>query len=103
MVQYNSFQSIGWLENLDKSIIKKITIIHGDIRDKEFLEKNIRNNDIIINLAALIGIPYSFTAARSYIDTNITGTFNLLEVAKKKENLYKHQQVRFMDLQSLFQ
>ncbi len=85
LVQYNSFQSIGWLENLDKSIIKKITIIHGDIRDKEFLEKNIRNNDIIINLAALIGIPYSFTAARSYIDTNITGTFNLLEVAKKKK------------------
>ena len=86
LVQYNSFQSKGWLENLDKKIIKNVSIIHGDIRDKEFLESKIKNDDYIINLAALIGIPYSYEASRSYFDTNVTGTLNLLEIARKKKN-----------------
>ena len=43
----------------------------------------------MINLAALIGIPYSFTAPRSYVDTNIIGTLNLLEASKKNKNLKK--------------
>ena len=33
-------------------------------------------------LAALIGIPYSYRAPKSYIDTNITGTYNVLSAAK---------------------
>ena len=35
----------------------------------------------IINLAALIGIPYSYRAVKSYIDINIVGTYNLLQAA----------------------
>lgn len=85
LVQYNSFQSIGWLGFLKDDIKKKIKIIHGDIRDKEFLENNINSGDIIVNLAALISIPYSFEAPRSFFDNNLLGTLNLLEVAKKKK------------------
>ncbi len=85
LVQYNSFQSKGWLESLDKKITKNVSIILGDIRDKEFLESKIKNGDYIINLAALIGIPYSYEASRSYFDNNVKGCLNLLEVARKKK------------------
>ena len=84
LVQYNSFNNIGWLNSIDPKILKEVEIIFGDVRDKEFLENSLKNCSTIIHLAALIGIPYSYNAARSYVDTNISGTLNLLEVAKKK-------------------
>jgi len=85
LVQYNSFNNLGWLNNLDPKVLKEVEITFGDIRDKEFIENSIKNCSKIIHLAALIGIPYSYHAARSYVDTNINGTLNLLEAAKKKE------------------
>ena len=39
--------------------------------------------DVIINLAVLIGIPYSYRAPMSYFETNVKGSINILEVAKK--------------------
>ena len=104
LVQYNSFNNLGWLNKVDKKIVNEIDIVLGDVRDKEFLEKNTRDCDKIIHLAALIGIPYSYHAPRSYIDVNVTGTLNLLEIAKKKilKNLYTHQLVRFMVPQNTF-
>ena len=82
LVYYNSRNSIGLLENLDKSILKNIEIIFGDIKDGEFLIKNSKNIDVIINLAALIGIPYSYHAPKSYIDTNVYGSYNVLNAAR---------------------
>ena len=34
---YNARGSNGWIDNLDKRIIKSINIISGDIRDQDFL------------------------------------------------------------------
>ena len=36
-----------------------------------------------MHLAALIGIPYSFISPKSYVETNITGTLNILQAAKE--------------------
>ena len=44
--------------------------------------------DVIIHLAAQAGVRYSLKNPRSYIDSNIVGTFNILEIAKK--NKVKH-------------
>jgi NAD dependent epimerase/dehydratase len=63
--------------------LKNIELISGDIRDYSFLEKQTRNVDAIYHLAALIGIPYSYNSPQSYIDTNINGTYNILQSAKK--------------------
>ena len=82
LVLYNSFKDIGWLSVLDKNIIKHVDIIFGDLRDKGSFKKIINKVDYIINLAALIGIPYSYVAAKNYIDVNISGAHNLLELAK---------------------
>ena len=82
LILYNSFNSWGWLEHADSKIKKEIRVITGDIRD-EFLIKNQlkKNVDVVINLAALIGIPYSYRAPKSYFDTNAMGLLNILNSA----------------------
>ena len=79
---YNARGSNGWLDNVDRNVIKNLEIVSGDIRDHEFLVNCSKKTDIIFHLAALIGIPYSYSASKSYIDTNITGTYNVLNAAK---------------------
>ena len=81
MTLYNSFNNWGWLESLEKSLIKEIEIVSGDIRDTKFVNSCCEDIDIIFHLAALIAIPYSYKSPYSYVDTNIMGTLNLLESA----------------------
>jgi NAD dependent epimerase/dehydratase len=83
LIQYNSFHNHGWLEELKKSKKKNIKFLFGDIRDSSFILDATKNHDVIINLAALISIPYSYTSVKSYLDTNLIGTYNILESAKK--------------------
>jgi dTDP-glucose 4,6-dehydratase len=40
-------------------------------------------HDVVIHLAALIAIPYSYQAPRSYIETNVIGTMNVMEAARR--------------------
>lgn len=88
LVQYNFLNNYGWLETIDKNVLNQIEIVSGDIRDKEFIEKSINTKtEIVFNLAALIGIPYSYHAPQSYIDTNVNGLLNILSVSKKLKNL----------------
>jgi nucleoside-diphosphate-sugar epimerase len=37
----------------------------------------------VFHLAALIGIPYSYSAPQSYLETNALGTLNILEAARR--------------------
>lgn len=82
-VQYNSFNSIGWLNNIDEKYLKKIDIVFGDIRDRENLENSMKNCDYVFHLAALIAIPYSYKSPASYVETNIVGTLNVIQSALK--------------------
>jgi NAD dependent epimerase/dehydratase len=82
LVQYNSFNNWGWLENIEN---QKIEVVSGDIRDSHFCEKITNNIDIVFHLAALIAIPYSYQAPESYIQTNIIGTLNICQAAKKSK------------------
>lgn len=82
LVHYNSQNSYGNLELLDKKILNKIEIISGDVNDPFFILKKTRGFDFIFHLAALIPIPYSYAAPQSYIETNIKGTLNVLEATK---------------------
>ena len=82
-VLYNSFNYWGWLENLDKRISENVKIHTGDIRDISTVRLAMQNCDAVIHLAALIAIPHSYLAPRSYLDTNVLGTLNVLETAKE--------------------
>lgn len=78
LVQYNSFNSLGWIEVINDKVKNKIETVLGDIRDKEFVDSIFKGVDIVINMAALISIPYSYKASKSYIDTNVLGLLNLM-------------------------
>lgn len=80
-VFYNSFNSWGWLDTLPKSTLSKIEIFTGDIRDSDRVRQAVLNVDVVIHLAALVGIPYSYQSPGSYIDTNIKGTLNILQAS----------------------
>jgi NAD dependent epimerase/dehydratase len=80
---YNSFNTWGWLDDCSEDVKKNFEVITGDIRDSELIKNAIKKTDIVFNLAALIGIPYSYKAANSYVDTNINGLLNVLYAAKE--------------------
>ena len=82
---YNNRNHYGWLENLDKKILKNVSIVTGDIRDQDLMIKYTKKMDVVIHLAALISIPYSYLSPQNYIDTNIYGTHNILLAAKKNK------------------
>ncbi len=79
---YNSFGTHGWLDYIPDQIHKSVTIYAGDVRDSAQMSRLTRDYDVVFHLAALIGIPYSYEAAHSYIDVNVHGTLNLLEAAR---------------------
>jgi len=85
---YNSRGSNGWLDVVDKKLLKNLHLTSGDIRDFNFLEKQTKGFDVVLHLAALIAIPYSYYSPQSYIDTNITGTYNVLK-SSQKNNISK--------------
>jgi dTDP-glucose 4,6-dehydratase len=85
---YNFKGSNGWLDFIDHKLFKNLHIVSGDIRDYNFLEKQTKGFDVIYHLAALIAIPYSYYSPKSYIDTNITGTYNVLS-SSQKNNISK--------------
>jgi len=76
---YNSFNNWGWLEEID--CLDEIEVITGDIRDPFFCKKLVKDIDIVFHLAALIAIPFSYTAPNLYVETNIQGTLNLLQAS----------------------
>jgi NAD dependent epimerase/dehydratase len=80
-VLYNSFNSWGWLETLDEETLRSVEIFPGDVRDEERVAKACEGQEAVLHLAALIGIPYSYHAPSSYVQTNVSGTLNVLQAA----------------------
>ncbi len=84
-VFYNSFNSWGWLDESPEELKTKIEIFSGDIRDPHGVEQAMQGCNVVMHLASLIGIPYSYHSPDSYVDTNIKGTLNILQAARKLE------------------
>jgi NAD dependent epimerase/dehydratase len=82
-VFYNSFNSWGWLDSFDRQQLDRIEIVSGDVRDGACVENAVRGCDVVLHLAALIAIPFSYHAPEAYVDTNIKGTLNVLQAARK--------------------
>lgn len=84
-VFYNSFNSWGWLDTLTSEKKRKIEVFAGDIRDPNGVLESVKDREVIFHLAALIGIPFSYHSPDSYVDTNIKGTLNILQAARKSK------------------
>jgi nucleoside-diphosphate-sugar epimerase len=83
VVRYNSSSNIGNLVFLDRKIRDAVRVVSGNIEDTDFIYRAIEGQEIVLHLAALIAIPYSYEAPRSYLRTNIEGTLNVLEAARR--------------------
>jgi NAD dependent epimerase/dehydratase len=83
VVRYNAESSIGNLSFLPPAVRSRLTVFPGNIEDSDFVHMAVEGHDIVLHLAALIAIPYSYIAPRSYVRTNIEGTLNILEAARR--------------------
>lgn len=84
-VLYNSFGSWGWLDHCETNVRDSLDIFMGDVRDPNGVRTAMQGCDVVLHLAALIGIPYSYHSPDTYVDTNIKGTLNILQAARDLE------------------
>lgn len=82
MVLYNSFGSWGWLDSLDREVLEQVDVVLGDVRDPASVREVVDDAEVMFHLAALIAVPYSYRAPRSYVDTNVIGTLNVLDAVR---------------------
>ena len=82
-VLYNSFNSWGWLDQCSDDVKGKFEVFAGDIRDPYGVKEAMKGCDIVLHLAALIAIPYSYHSPDTYVDTNVKGTLNVLQAARE--------------------
>lgn len=80
LVLYNSFGTRGWLDAVQ--LAANVEVVAGDIRDPLSVREAMRGCPVVLHLAALISIPYSYQAPESYLDTNVRGTLNVLQTAR---------------------
>lgn len=83
-VFYNSFNSWGWLDSLPAEKQKALDVFAGDIRDPNGVAEAMQGCDVVFHLAALIAIPFSYHSPDSYVETNIRGTLNILQAARRQ-------------------
>jgi NAD dependent epimerase/dehydratase len=82
-VQYNSFGSWGWLDHCTPDVTGLFEVFAGDVRDPHGVKEAMKGCDVVLHLAALIAIPYSYHSPDTYVDTNVKGTLNVLQAAKE--------------------
>lgn len=81
-VYYNSFNSWGWLDHSTPDVQRSLDVFAGDIRDPHGVRTAMKGCSVVMHLAALIAIPYSYHSPDTYVDTNIKGTLNVVQAAK---------------------
>jgi len=81
LVHYNSRNDWGNLRFLTPAQQARVAVTLGNVEDSGCVDKAVEGCDCVFHLAALIGIPYSYVAPRSYVATNVTGTLNVLDAA----------------------
>jgi dTDP-glucose 4,6-dehydratase len=82
LVHYNSRSDWGALEQLAER--EAIDVRAGDIRDPFHVAELVAGIEIIFHLAALVAVPYAYIAPAQFIDTNVIGTLNMLEAARRQ-------------------
>ena len=80
--QYSMKQDLS-----DEKISKRISFVIGDIRDYDSVNKAVKGQDIVIHLAALIGIPYSYASPIAYLKTNVEGTYNVFRAQDQTKSI----------------
>jgi NAD dependent epimerase/dehydratase len=83
LARYNGRGDIGHLRHIPENLRIGLEVRLGDVTDPFLIADLVAGCDIVLHLAALIGIPYSYTAPASYLATNAGGTLNVLEACRQ--------------------
>lgn len=81
-VQYNSLGSWGWLDESPIEVRRNLDVFAGDVRDPHGVRTAMTGCDVVLHLAALIAIPYSYHSPQAYVETNVLGTLNIVQAAR---------------------
>ena len=81
-LRYNSRNHYGHLERLGARL-SDVDVQTGDLRDRDAVEKAVEGCNVVLHLGALIGIPYSYDFPGDVFATNLGGTLNMLDAAKR--------------------
>lgn len=84
-VRYDSRSSRGWLETLPPRNLAEIEVFAGDIRDGPTVDRAVAGCDVVLHLASLIAIPYSYLAPEAYVATNVVGTQHVLDACRRHD------------------
>jgi NAD dependent epimerase/dehydratase len=85
MIRYKSTSDWGNLEFLSCATRGRLKVVSGDVNDSDFVANVVMGKDMVFHLAALIAIPYSYIAPRSYFRTNVEGTLNVMEACRRSK------------------
>jgi CDP-paratose 2-epimerase len=89
VVVYDNFarkgceKNVEWLKTNRNAL--NLEVVKGDVRDFEALLNASKGCDLIVHTAAQVSVPLSISEPRLDFESNATGTFNVLEVARKIE------------------
>lgn len=73
-----------------KTVLNKITFIKGDITDAKLVDKLVSQNDIVVHFAAESHNDNSLRYSWPFINTNIIGTYTILEAVRKHSKRLHH-------------
>ena len=90
-LRYTSSKNIGWLSDIKSH--KNLEFFFGDITSYDSVKSAIKSCDAVINLAAMISVPYSFENPSLFYDVNVNGLLNLARVCKETKNIKKIVQI----------
>jgi NAD dependent epimerase/dehydratase len=79
LVRYNGRGDLGMLELIPPEVRAQLEVVRGDITDPFFVRAAVEGCRTVFHLAALIAIPYSYTAPRNVFDVNTMGTLHVAQ------------------------
>ena len=79
----------GRLSNLD-GLLEKITFVEGNILDKELVDQLVSETDVVVHFAAESHNDNSLSDPEPFIQTNINGTFVLIQAAATHNKRFHH-------------
>ena len=91
LVNLDALTYAGNLENLkDIENHPHYTFVKGDIRDLDVVDRLVSKTDLIVHFAAESHVDRSILGPEAFIETNIRGTFVLLEAARRFGTRFHH-------------
>lgn len=86
----DSLSYAGNPENLKGLDTKRVTIVQGDICDAKLLDKLVSDTDIVVHFAAESHNDNSLNDPWPFIQTNLIGTYQVLEAVRKHSKRLHH-------------